>query len=89
MRTIIFHFSKPQNGPELFPFGAAMFDGTIPLQDAREEHSEWVARLERAGKLAEATVAEPPVPLRILYFGVGYALIGLGLFLLIFALINI
>jgi hypothetical protein len=29
------------------------------------------------------------VPLRILYFGVGYALIGLGLFLLVFALINV
>jgi len=28
------------------------------------------------------------VPLRILYFGVGYALIGLGIFLLVFGLIN-
>jgi hypothetical protein len=30
-----------------------------------------------------------PVPLRILYFGVGYALIGLGVLLLVFGLINV
>ena len=83
------HFFVEHFRPASFPFGAAMFDGTLTMEDAREEHAAWVERLEREGKLAELTVKEPPVPLRILYFGVGYALIGLGLFLLVFALVNI
>ena len=61
----------------------------MPLEQAREEHPAWVERLEREGRLLAELVPEPPVPLRILYFGVGYALIGLGLFLLVFALANI
>ena len=83
------HFFVEHFRPASFPFGAAMFDGTIPLEDAREEHADWVAGLEREGKLQAELVPEPPVPLRILYFGVGYALIGLGLFLVVFALVNI
>ena len=40
-------------------------------------------------RIDAALVAEPPAALRILYFGLGYAIIALGLFLLIFGLINI
>ncbi len=83
------HFFVEHFRPHNFPYNAAMFDGTMTLEAAREEHSEWVARLEREGKLENTLIAPPPVPLRILYFGVGYAIIGLGLFLLVFALINV
>jgi hypothetical protein len=83
------HFFVEHFRPRAFPFGGAMFDGTLPLEEAREEHAEWVARLEREGRLEAEIVPEPPVALRILYFGVGYALIGLGLFLLVFFLANI
>ena len=75
--------------PHTFPYSDTMFSGTVPLEQAREEHPAWVERLEREGRLQAELVPEPPVPLRILYFGVGYALIGLGLFLLVFALANI
>lgn len=82
------HFFTENFRPPSFPFNDAMFDGAMPLDHAREEHPAWVARLEREGRLAAELVREPSVPLRILYFGVGYALIGLGFFLLVFALIN-
>jgi cytochrome b subunit of formate dehydrogenase len=83
------HFFVEHFRPTALPFNAAMFDGTMALDHAREEHSEWVARLEREGKLDAALVREPPVVLRIAYFLGGYALIGLGLFLLVFALLNV
>lgn len=83
------HFYVEHFRPTALPFNAAMFDGTMSLKHAREEHPEWVERLEREGRLDELLVPDPPVPLRILYFMVGYALIALGLFLLVFALINV
>jgi len=83
------HFFVEHFRPQAFPYGDAMFSGTLSLDKAREEHSLWVERLENEGRLQQELTKEPPVPLRILYFGVGYALIGLGLFLLVFALVNI
>jgi len=47
-----------------------------------------VERLKQDGRLDELLVSPPPVPLRILYFVVGYAIILLGLFLLVFAIAN-
>jgi len=82
------HFFVEHFRPHNFPYNASMFDGLVDLEQAREEHPEWIERLQREGKLEGLLTNEPPVPLRILYFGVGYAIIGLGLFLLIFALAN-
>lgn len=82
------HFFVENFRPTALPFNSAMFDGTMPLEHARREHAQWVARLEREGRLDCELVAEPPVILRIVYFMSGYAMIGLGLFLLIFAILN-
>ncbi len=82
------HFIVAHWRPNAFPYNASMFDGSVDLEDARHEHPGWVARLEKEGRLDAALVAPPPVPLRILYFGVGYAIIALGVFLLVFAIIN-
>jgi len=82
------HFYLEHFRPHSFPYNASMFDGVVPLDKAREEHAEWIARLEREGRLEEMMGKEPPVPMRILYFIGGYAVIGLGLFLLVFALMN-
>ncbi len=72
-----------------FPFNASMFDGTVSLEEARADHPLWVERLEREGRLDEMMTPEPPVFLRILYFGVGYAIIGFSVALLVFAFMNI
>lgn len=82
------HFTVEHWRPSAFPYNAAMFDGRITLEEAMDEHPGWVARLEKAGQLDQALVSPPPVPLRILYFVVGYAIILLGLFLLVFAIAN-
>ena len=86
--TFIIHFTIEHWRPSSFPFNAVMFDGTLDLEEAKHEHSEWVARLEREGRLDEALATPPPVPLRILYFLFGYSIIMLGLFLLVFAIAN-
>ena len=82
------HFTVEHWRPSSFPYNAAMFDGTMDLEEAKREHAGWVARLEREGFLDDARVAPPPVPLRILYFVFGYSIIILGIYLLVFALIN-
>ena len=82
------HFAVEHWRPGSFPFNAAMFDGRIDLEEARREHGAWVARLEQEGRLEEALVAQPPVPLRILYVMGGYAIVLFGLFLLVFAIAN-
>lgn len=82
------HFTVEHWRPSSFPFNASMFDGSMDLEEAKHEHPEWVARLEKEGRLDEAVVPPPPVPLRILYFVFGYSIILLGLFLLVFAIAN-
>ncbi|SDJ57912.1 formate dehydrogenase subunit gamma [Aliiruegeria lutimaris] len=83
------HFYLEHFRPKALPFNAAMFDGTIPMSEAEEAHGAWVDRLEMEGKLEAHLVPEPPVALRIAYFIGGYALIALGIFLLVFAFANV
>ena len=83
------HFFIEHWRPHSFPFNASMFEGSVDLEHLRKEHPAWVERLEAEGHLQNLLVKPAPVPIRILYFGLGYALIGLGVFLLIFGLINI
>jgi cytochrome b subunit of formate dehydrogenase len=82
------HFTVEHWRPSAFPFNASMFDGSVDLEEARHEHPQWVARLEKKGQLGTSLVTPPPVPLRILYFLFGYSIIMLGLFLLVFAIAN-
>ena len=82
------HFFIEHWRPRCFPFSATMFEGSKCIEHLREEHPAWIARLEKEGRLDEVLCPYDLVPIRILYFGVGYALIGLGVFLLVFALLN-
>ena len=61
-----------------------------------EGFSDWVGywpdsgeRLKAEGTLDAYLVPNPPVALRIAYFVGGYALIALGVFLLVFAIMNV
>ena len=83
------HFFVEHWRPRCFPYSATMFEGSKNIDHMREEHPAWIARMEADGTLDDALCPPAPVPLRILYFGVGYALIGLGVFLLVFGLINV
>ena len=66
-----------------------MFEGSKDIEHLRQEHPAWVERMEKDGSLSAVLVPAAPVPLRILCFGTGYALIALGVFLLVFAIINV
>jgi cytochrome b subunit of formate dehydrogenase len=77
------HFFIENFRPTTFPFSATMFDGGMPLAHAREEHPLWVERLERNGQLRARTVSRPALAMRLLHFAFGYALIVLGLFMLV------
>ncbi len=83
------HFFVEHWRPRCFPYSATMFEGSKSIEHLREEHPAWIARMEAEGTLKAALCRPAPVPLRILYFGVGYALIGLGVFLLVFGLLNV
>lgn len=83
------HFFVEHFRPRCFPFSATMFEGSKDIAHLRQEHPAWVERMEKEGRLSAVLVPPAPVPLRILYFGTGYALIALGVFLLVFAIINV
>lgn len=83
------HFFIEHFRPQCFPFSATMFEGSKDIEHLRQEHPAWIARMEREGTLSHAMVPPAPVPLRILYFGVGYALIALGVSLLVFSIANV
>jgi len=83
------HFTVEHFRPNTFPFNSAMFNGSIPLEEASSDHSAWVERLRKTGRLESQLVKDPPVIVRIAYFGFGYAMILLGLFLLVFAIVNV
>ena len=71
-----------------FPMDRAMFEGSVELKHARHERSAWLARLEEAGKLEDALVAEAPAGRRAVFYVFGYAVILVGTFLLVGGLIN-
>jgi len=82
------HFTIEHWRLATLPFNPAMFDGTLDLEEAKHDHPAWLARLEKEGRLDQALVAPPPVPLHIFYFLFGYSIIFLGLFLVVFAVAN-
>lgn len=83
------HFFIENFRPAAFPFGDAIFSGSTELDDARREHPAWVERLERNGQLDAALVPRVPIPIRILYFGFGYAIIALGVVLVVYSIANV
>lgn len=83
------HFFVEHFRASVFPFSDTMFDGGMTVKHIKHEHPAWLDRLEKEGRLEELVRKSPPVPLRILYFGFGYAMILLGLFLLVYGIINV
>lgn len=77
------HFFVEHWRPANFPYNNSMFDGSVPLEEAREERAAWVARLEAEGTLQQHLVPVTPLPVRMVQLLFGLSMIGLGLFLLV------
>jgi cytochrome b subunit of formate dehydrogenase len=72
-----------------FPMDHAMFEGSVPADEAGHERPAWVGRLQEEGKLAGMLVADAQPARKAVQYVVGYLAIGAGLFLLIGALLHV
>ncbi|TNF91964.1 MAG: DUF4405 domain-containing protein [Gammaproteobacteria bacterium] len=81
IHLVVGHFRR-----STFPLNETMFSGSVQLDHLQHEKPDWVARLKTGGQLATMAVVAPAIWFRILYFLFGYAVIAIGLYLLISAL---
>lgn len=79
----IVHFFIGHLRPFSFPMNEAMFSGSIPLGEAREEKPKWVSRLKAEGRLIQVLAEEPTPWFRLAYFVFGYAALFAGTYLLV------
>jgi cytochrome b subunit of formate dehydrogenase len=83
---VIIHLVFGQFRRSSFPLNDAMFSGSVPIQHLETEKPDWGSRLRREGRLAALSVRAPALWLRALYFVFAYAVIVLGLYLVLSAL---
>lgn len=81
VHLVLGHFRR-----STFPLNDAMFSGSVPLAHLQGEKPDWVARLQEGGRLAGMVVAAPAIWFRVLYFVFAYAVILLGVYLVVSAL---
>jgi len=79
----IVHFFIGHLRPFSFPMNEAMFSGSIPMEEVREEKPLWLARLRQEGRLMGMIAREPHPWFRLAYFIFGYAALFCGLYLLV------
>jgi len=68
-----------------FPLNEAMFSGGMSAPSLEEEKPDWLERLRREGRLTAMAIAPPVLWFRLLYFLFAYAIIALGLYLVLAA----
>lgn len=79
----LFHFLAGHFRRHHFPMNEAMFAGSVEVEHEALEKPAWIERLQKEGKLQNLE-APPPAPwFRVLYFFFGYAVVALGIYLLI------
>jgi cytochrome b subunit of formate dehydrogenase len=79
----IVHFFIGHLRPTSFPMNEAMFTGSMHLEEAIEEKPAWVQRLKAEGKLTTIQANPPALWYRVLYFVFGYAVVIVGVYLLV------
>jgi len=79
----IVHFYVGHLRPSSFPMNEAMFTGSIPLEELKEEKPAWFERLEEQGRLETLHVDPPTLAYKVIYFIFGYAALGFGVYLLV------
>jgi len=86
--VFIIHFFIGHIRRHNFPMDLAMFEGSVNLDVARRERGDWIERLGHTGKLEDILVSKVKLGWRFLFYLFGYAVIGVGVFLLIGGLVN-
>jgi cytochrome b subunit of formate dehydrogenase/5-methylcytosine-specific restriction endonuclease McrA len=82
------HFFNNHWRPENFPLDILMFTGKMPLEKFRREHPLDYDRLVAAGELESHLVEAPSRPLTIGSKILGFALMAIGLILLVLILVG-
>ena len=86
----IAHFFVAHFRPRRFPMDRVIFDGTLDFGETAEERPDWIGRMEEEGVLErQMVVSEPSQAYRIASFIFGYLMVGVGIFLLIYGLMNV
>jgi cytochrome b subunit of formate dehydrogenase len=80
------HFFNNHFRPDKFPLDTVMFTGAVPLEEFRREHKLEYERLVRTGELKKHLVDAPSRPFSIGSRILGFALLGIGLTLLVLVL---
>jgi len=80
------HFFNNHFRPDKFPLDTVMFTGAVPLEEFRREHKLEYERLVRTGELKKYLVDAPSRPFSIGSRILGFALLGIGLTLLVLVL---
>lgn len=71
-----------------FPMDRGMFEGSVSIEDAIHERPAWIERLESKGLLSGLLVSDAAFSQRIVQYLIGFVAMGIGVFLLIGAIVN-
>jgi hypothetical protein len=82
------HFFNNHWRPDNFPLDIQMFTGAVPLERFKREHTVEYRRLVETGQLQKYLVDAPSRPMTVGSKILGFALIAVGLLLLIFVLVG-
>ena len=77
------HFFNNHWRPDKFPLDIQMFTGAMPLEEFKREHTVEYNRLVETGQLASFLVEKPSQPLTLASKILGFALMAIGLVILI------
>ena len=80
------HFFNNHFRPDKFPLDTVMFTGAVPLEEFRREHALEYRRLVASGELARHLVDAPSRAMTLGSKVLGFALIAIGLVLLVLVL---
>ncbi|HSG77912.1 MAG TPA: cytochrome C [Burkholderiales bacterium] len=82
------HFFNNHFRPDKFPLDTVMFTGAVPLEEFRREHALEYQRLAAAGELERHLVDAPSSAMTLGSRILGFALIAIGLVLLVLVIIG-
>ena len=82
------HFFANHWRPDKFPLDIVIFTGSMPLEEFKREYGVEYERLKQTGELANYLVEAPSPPMRLGSKILGFALVAIGLALLVMMVIG-